>query len=57
MFSDTGTQTSLVSNNCMRSNLQNAKTNKVEELLDTCNKLKVQWRNQAEKPSLEWADI
>ena len=57
MFLDTGTQTSLVSNNCMRSNLQNAKTNKVEELLDTCNKLKVQWRNQAEKPSLEWSDI
>ena len=49
---DTGAQVSLLSHKWLESNLPGAKILEVVELLDPCDRLRVQWGNHTEIPFL-----
>ena len=53
----TGAQVSLLSHTWLESNLPGAKILEVGELLDPCDRLRVQWDNQTEISFLGWIDI
>ena len=54
---DTGVQVPLVSKRWFKSQLPDAKTVEIGELLNLCDKLRVHWGNQAEIPFVRWTDI
>ena len=54
---DTGAQVSLLSNTWLNTYLNEHKVSKIEEILDPCDKPRVQWGNQAEIPFVGWVDI
>ena len=54
---DTGAQMSVLSHKWLGSNLPAAKILEVGELLDPCDRLRVQWGNHTEIPLLVWTDI
>ena len=54
---DTGAQVPLLSHKLLESILPGAKILEVRELLDPCDKLRVQWGNHAEISFVGWTDI
>ena len=54
---DTRAQVSLIPKAWLNTHLNEHKISKIEEILDPCDKLRVQWGNQAETPFVGWVDI
>ena len=48
---------SLICKAWLDTHLNQHKISKMEEILDSCDKLRVQWGNQAEIPLVGWVDI
>ena len=54
---DTGAQVSLISKAWFNNHLNEHKVSKLQEILDPCDKVRVQWRYQAEMPFVGWIYI